>query len=156
MVVEPFRNDKLSLNLGKFGHLISHINVITSTLQEADVSIFLSLEAGDMLFLDTSHVFQPYGDTIYILTFLLPRLKSGVYVHIHDVFLPLDYPSLWMNEQRRQYTEQWALGAFLHGNTQWKTVLMSRALEDDGVELPGPPSASQNKEFRSSAFLKKV
>ncbi len=71
----------------------------------------------------SSHVSQPYGDTLFELLWILPRLKSGVIVHVHDIFLPYDYPEVWTNlDQARQYTEQWVLAAFLYKNQDWKVL----------------------------------
>ncbi len=73
-------------------------------------------------YLCSSHVFQPYGDTMFEFFQILPRLKVGVIVHVHDIFLPFDYPPSWMQTQFRQYTEQYVLGAFLHGNSNWEVI----------------------------------
>jgi hypothetical protein len=69
--------------------------------------------AGDLLFLDNSHVIRPYGDVLLELLWVLPRLKPGVLVHVHDIFLPYEYPADWMLGELRPYTEQYLLAAFL-------------------------------------------
>lgn len=73
---------------------------------------FIAIE-GDILILDNSHVTRPYGDVIFELLWILPRLKRGVFVHLHDIFLPWEYPAQWMLHELRPYTEQYMLAAFL-------------------------------------------
>lgn len=70
-------------------------------------------QAGDLLFLDNSHVTRPYGDVVFEFLYILPRLRPGVVVHIHDVFLPYEYPMDWMLREVRPYTEQYMLAALL-------------------------------------------
>jgi len=84
--------------------------VIRSKLEEVDVSHFDVLEAGDILFIDNSHrVFQGSDVTVFFLE-VLPRLRPGVLVQIHDIFLPFDYPMIWRN---RHYSEQYMLASYL-------------------------------------------
>jgi hypothetical protein len=83
---------------------------IRQRLEDCDLSLFDQLEPGDILFFDGSHrVFTNSDVTVFFLE-LMPRLKPGVIVHIHDIFLPLDYPPKW---QRRMYSEQYLLAAML-------------------------------------------
>ena len=49
-----------------------------------------------MLFVDTSHVVKTGGDVPWIFNQVLPRLRRGVVVHLHDIFLPWDYPQDWV------------------------------------------------------------
>jgi hypothetical protein len=84
--------------------------VIRQPLECADIALFEELEAGDVVFLDGSHrVFMNSDATVFFLE-VLPRLKSGVRVHVHDVFLPFDYPAMWAC---RHYSEQYVLAAYL-------------------------------------------
>ena len=92
--------------------------VIKQQLQHVDPSLFSSLHADDILFIDSSHVARPFGDVITELCILLPKLPAGVRVHIHDIFLPADYPhSTW---GMRPYTEQWLVWLMLWGNADWE------------------------------------
>lgn len=92
-------------------------------LQEIDLSFFEQLEAGDILFIDSSHVVARESDTIYELLSLLPCLKSGVLIHIHDIFLPYDYPVQWTKESYYFWAEQYMLDALLQGNSRYKVIL---------------------------------
>jgi predicted O-methyltransferase YrrM len=79
------------------------VRVVPSTLQAASADLFDTLVAGDMLFIDSSHILMPGSDVDVLLNRVLPRLPSGVLVHIHDIFLPFDYPPVW---GWRNYNEQ--------------------------------------------------
>jgi hypothetical protein len=79
-------------------------------LEEADLALFTSLKAGDILFFDGSHRSFQNSDVTVFFTEILPELASGVIVHIHDIFLPYDYPPDWLG---RLYNEQYLLAAML-------------------------------------------
>ncbi|WP_340644139.1 class I SAM-dependent methyltransferase [Phenylobacterium sp.] len=94
--------------------------VIRQPLERVDIAMFAGLEAGDILFLDSSHrSFQGSDVTVFFLE-ILPRLKSGVIVHIHDIYLPDDYLSghLW-----RLWNEQYLLAtALLFGGANFEIL----------------------------------
>lgn len=84
-------------------------------LQTADPAIFAALEPGDILFIDSSHILMPGTDVDWLFNRVLPALPPGVLVHIHDIFLPDDYPASWA---WRGYNEQQAIGPLLAGGFQ--------------------------------------
>ena len=79
------------------------VQVVASTVQTAPADLFGRLGPGDVLFIDSSHILMPGSDVDLLLNRVLPRLPSGVLVHIHDIFLPFDYPAAW---GWRAYNEQ--------------------------------------------------
>jgi hypothetical protein len=85
---------------------------IPATLRDAGLGPFQELDAGDILFIDSSHILMPGSDVDTLLNRVLPALPAGVRVHIHDIFLPDDYPAAW---QWRGYNEQLAVGMLLQG-----------------------------------------
>ncbi len=89
------------------------IEIVCSTVQEADPAIFAGLAAGDILSIDSSHILMPGTDVDLLLSTVLPRLPAGVLLHIHDIFLPDDYPAEW---QWRGYNEQQGIAALLAGS----------------------------------------
>jgi predicted O-methyltransferase YrrM len=89
------------------------IDLRKCVLAEADHSMFGTLRAGDMLFIDSSHILMPGTDVDQLFNRVLPLLAPGVLVHVHDIFLPEDYPASWA---WRGYNEQSALLPFLSGN----------------------------------------
>jgi predicted O-methyltransferase YrrM len=91
------------------------------TVQDADAALFGTLEPGDVLFIDSSHIAMPGSDVDLLFTTILPRLKPGVFVHVHDMLLPDGYPPDW---RWRGYNEQ-TLPAALLGSGGWKVIFSS-------------------------------
>ncbi len=98
----------------------SDITIINKVVQEVPDKEFNRLGENDILYIDSSHVSQPFGDTILELAYILPRLNKGVLVHIHDIFLPDNYPDDWL--PMRAFTEQFFLALFLHKNDAWEIL----------------------------------
>lgn len=88
---------------------------IARVLETGDAAIVADFEAGDMLFIDSSHVMVQGSDVDIAFNHLFPALPPGAFVHVHDVFLPHGYPRAW---DRRWYSEQnalvgWIVSGFL-------------------------------------------
>src|SRR5262249_24980228 len=88
---------------------ISDCNIRTP-LEDLDLSIFSELGPGDVLFVDCSHCIYMNSDATVFFMDILPSLRTGVTVGVHDIFLPFDYPAKWVN---RYYSEQYVLAAYL-------------------------------------------
>lgn len=97
-------------------------SVIKEKVQKVGYKLFEELEAGDMLFIDSSHVVRCGGDVNFLYLEVLPRLKPGVLVHSHDIFLPQEYPRRWVVDLRLFWTEQYLLHAFLAFNSAFEVV----------------------------------
>ncbi len=82
------------------------LTLLRTTVDKAPPTLFRMLQAGDILFLDSSHILMPGSDVDLILNRILPALAPGVIVHVHDIFLPDDYPVDW---SWRGYNEQLGL-----------------------------------------------
>jgi predicted O-methyltransferase YrrM len=89
---------------------------------DADIPDIAALQAGDILFIDSSHVAMPGTDVDRLFLDVMPRLAAGVLVHVHDVLLPDAYPPAW---SWRGYNEQTVVGALLAGEG-WGIVFASR------------------------------
>jgi predicted O-methyltransferase YrrM len=87
------------------------IEIINATAQTVDMVVFEALQAGDILFIDSSHILMPGTDVDFLFNRVLPALPAGVLVHIHDIFLPDDYPESWT---WRGYNEQQAAAPLIH------------------------------------------
>lgn len=74
-----------------------------TTVQEAGTVPFRDLRSGDMLVVDSSHILMPGSDVDFLLGHVVPELPAGVLLHLHDIFLPYDYPAAWA---WRGYNEQ--------------------------------------------------
>ena len=83
----------------------------------------MTLEANDILFIDSSHVLKVGSDVHHLFAEVLPALKPGVYTHFHDIFFPFEYPYAWIQEGR-YWTEAYALRAFLQFNTTFEIVVL--------------------------------
>ncbi|MFN4275026.1 MAG: class I SAM-dependent methyltransferase [Ferrovibrio sp.] len=88
------------------------IRFVPAVMQTADPAIFATLQPGDILFIDSSHILMPGTDVDWLFSRVLPLLPAGVVVHIHDIFLPDDYPRSWA---WRGYNEQQAVVPMLIG-----------------------------------------
>ncbi|PWB67813.1 MAG: hypothetical protein C3F14_01125 [Deltaproteobacteria bacterium] len=96
--------------------------VIRKNIEDVGGDIFLELAENDILFIDSSHMIRPQGDVLFEYLELLPSLRKGVIVHLHDVFSPRDYPEPWVKEEVRFWNEQYLMEAFLTSNREWKIL----------------------------------
>lgn len=98
------------------------VNVVKEKVETIDKKIFASLSEKDILFIDSSHIIRPQGDVLFEYLEILPVLKSGVFVHIHDIFTPRDYLDEWIVDEVRFMNEQYLLEAFLTFNEKYKII----------------------------------
>jgi predicted O-methyltransferase YrrM len=96
--------------------------VVRQRVEEAPAALFRQLGAGDLLFIDSSHMIRPQGDVLFEILELLPSLAPGVIAHFHDIFSPRDYPRHWLEKEVRFWNEQYLLEAFLSSNREWKVI----------------------------------
>ncbi len=99
--------------------------LVAEKVEDVELARFEALEAGDVLFIDTSHVVRTGGDVVWLYGRVLPRLRLGVHVHIHDVFLPGDYPEQWVREGWG-WNENYLVEAFLQFNSGYEIVLAAQ------------------------------
>jgi hypothetical protein len=98
--------------------------LIRQRVQDLPLSMFEKLEAGDVLFIDTSHVLKVQSDVVRELLEILPILKPGVIIHIHDVFSPYDYPVDWVKRKiRLACNEQYAVEGLLLDGSHYRVLL---------------------------------
>lgn len=100
----------------------SGLEIVRRRVEEVGGDLFSELDSGDILFIDSSHVIRPQGDVLFEYLELLPTLKPGVIVHIHDVFSPRDYLKEWVVDQKKLWNEQYLLEAFLTHNRDWRVI----------------------------------
>ena len=131
------------------------VTFLRQTVHQAGLQPFERLAAGDILFIDSSHILMPGSDVDFLFGHVLPRLAPGVRVHIHDVFLPDDYPTAW---DWRGYNEQQGVIGLLQGGgfalefaSHWVATRMTSALPSWLTALPLPAGA-----FETSFWLSKV
>ncbi len=102
--------------------------------EKVPLEVFTSLQAGDVLFIDSSHTVRAGGDVTHLFGEVVPLLAPGVLVHVHDVYLPYPYPREWITHTRWYWAEQDLLRAFLAFNDRfevtWAAYAVHRAQPD--------------------------
>lgn len=106
--------------------------VVRSALEDIDQAMFRTLAAGDFLFIDSSHRAFTNSDVTTFFLDILPRLPAAVVVHVHDIFLPWDYPREWSG---RYYSEQYLMACWLLAGPQRCRLLLSNAFVSYDAEL---------------------
>jgi len=99
-----------------------NLQVIERQVQDVDPTIFRSLQADDILFVDSTHVSKAGSDVNHIFFEILPMLKPGVVIHFHDIFHSFEYPREWISEGRA-WNELYLLRAFLMHNPDYQILL---------------------------------
>jgi len=120
--IEPFPRDFLRKGFPGLQTLIE------KNVQEINLEFFSQLQSGDILFIDSSHTVKVGGDVNYLFLEVLPRLKPGVIVHVHDIFLPFEYRRDWVVDEFRFWSEQYLLQAFLSFNLEFEVLMANRYL----------------------------
>ena len=103
--------------------------IIRKPFESIDFDIVSELNANDVLFLDNSHRILPNSNSMIFFLEILPRLKRGVIVHLHDIYLPYDYPQFMCD---RFYSEQYGLAIYLLANPdKYETILPNYFISED-------------------------
>lgn len=103
--------------------------ILRQPFKNIDFDFASELNANDVLYVDNSHRILPNSDSTVFFLEILPRLKRGVIVHIHDIYLPYDYPKFMCN---RFYSEQYGLAMFLLANPQkYEPILPNYFISED-------------------------
>ncbi len=100
----------------------ARVTLLEQRLQDTDLALFQTLEAGDVLLIDSTHVARTGSDVNFVLFEVLPALAPGVHVHFHDIHYPFEYPLEWVR-QGRAWNEVYALRAFLQFNSEFRIVV---------------------------------
>ena len=103
--------------------------MVPEHVQQLDLGLFETLHAGDILFIDSSHVVSTGSDVVQEYLQILPRLKPGVLVHVHDIFLPSDYPRKAVLDNLWFWSEQYLLQAFLSFNHEFEILWSASAMQ---------------------------
>lgn len=107
---------------------LARTTLIKGFVQDVPMEVYTSLVDGDILFVDSSHVGKFGSDVNHLLFNIVPRLSDGVWIHVHDIFWPFEYPLAWF-EQGRAWNEAYLLRAFLCQNTQVEVAIFPSYLE---------------------------
>lgn len=104
--------------------------VIESPLQRAPLELFDRLGEGDVLFYDGSHCSKVASDVNWFFFRVLPRVRPGVLIHVHDIFFPHEYPRPWIFERGQTWNEQYILQALLMNSTAYQVEIVNRMLAE--------------------------
>lgn len=116
--------------------------ILEKRVQDVPLSLFEELDVSDFLFIDSTHVLKTGSDVVHELANILPRLRSGVIIHFHDVFYPFEYPHNWV-QQNRSWNELYALRAFLAYNERFDILFFN----DYFVQMRRESIAAAAKDF---------
>ena len=149
--IEPYPSEVLKKGFPGLSELIP------TQVEALDKSFFAQLEEGDILFIDSSHVVRIGGDVVFLYLEVLPRLKAGVIVHIHDIFWPHHYPKEWVVERQFFWTEQYLLQALLTHNATFEVLWCGSYMylkypERLRAAFPPPPGLGCRQNYFSSSF----
>jgi predicted O-methyltransferase YrrM len=93
----------------------ARVTIHEVAVQDVSLDVFDRLGHGDVLFVDSTHVVKAGSDVNHLVFEVLPRLRPGVWVHLHDIFFPFEYPEAWVREGRAWH-EAYLVRAFLAFN----------------------------------------
>lgn len=109
--------------------------LFTQEIQQFGLKFFTKLTNGDILFIDSSHVFKAGSDVEYEFLQIYPKLNEDVYIHIHDIFFPYDYPYDWNEKRNRFWNEQYHLETFLMFNKKYEIITSLSVVNDAQKEM---------------------
>ena len=135
------------------------VNLIREKVEDVDMNAFEILEENDILFIDSSHIIRPQGDVLFEFLEILPKIKKGVLVHVHDIFTPKDYPDNWILKDHRLWNEQYLLEAFLTCNSNFKIIGAVNHLHhqySEEIHAKCPVLASQKTREPGSFWMVRV
>lgn len=122
--IEPYPEDRLD-------NAKLQIELIAKRVEEIDLDFFSCLQTNDILFIDSSHTVKFGSDVCYEFLEILPGIARGVWVHVHDIFFPRDYPAEWLIKRRLAVNEQYLLEAFMSFNRNFEVALSNHWLSID-------------------------
>jgi hypothetical protein len=116
ITIDPYPSEELE------GKLPSDVKLCRLPVQDVSLGEFESLCENDILFIDSSHVCRIGSDVQFLFLEVLPRIRPGVVVHVHDIFIPVEYPKQWVIDWHRFWNEQYLLQMFLSFNTVFEVL----------------------------------
>ena len=133
--------------------------LIRERVETLDPAFFQQLDNNDILFIDSSHVVRTGGDVVFEYLEVVPRLRPGVLVHVHDIFLPFEYPLVWPRDMKMFWTEQYLVQAFLAFNAEFEIVLAVSYLNAhhrEALARAAPIYAEQRGARPASLWIRRV
>jgi predicted O-methyltransferase YrrM len=119
-----------------------------------DLEAFKSLAENDILFIDSSHVIKTGNDVVFLYLKVIPELAPGVLIHIHDIFLPYDYPKDWVTVKRWDWNEQYLVQALLMNSNAFDVLWAGYYLQKTRPDF-AQIFSSTNRHPAQSLWLRK-
>jgi hypothetical protein len=129
--------------------------IYTDNVQNISIDIFKQLQAGDFLFIDSSHVAKIGSDVLYLLRNVLPSLNEHVFIHFHDIFFPFEYPKT-LHEKGWAWNECYMINAFLQYNTAFSIMLFGHYLGTHHSDMLSKGTPLCLKNIGGSLWLEKI
>tara|TARA_A200000113_G_scaffold136143_1_gene122437 strand:- start:318 stop:1313 length:996 start_codon:yes stop_codon:yes gene_type:complete len=133
-----------------------HIKILRSKLEQTSLDWTKELSDGDFLFIDSSHMIRPQGDVLYEYLEVIPMLNTGVFVHVHDIFSPRDYPETWLKTDVKFWNEQYLLETLLSNSNRYKVIASLNYLAKDYFEELKKVCPHLNAKHEPAAFYFEV
>lgn len=133
-----------------------HIKILRSKLEQTSLDWTKELSDGDFLFIDSSHMIRPQGDVLYEYLEIIPTLNPGVFVHVHDIFSPRDYPETWLKKDVKFWNEQYLLETLLSNSNRYKVIASLNYLAKDYFEELKKVCPHLNAKHEPAAFYFEV
>ena len=131
-------------------------------IQKAELTepnFFDQLEENDILFIDSSHVIRTGNDVTFLYLEILSRLKKGVLVHVHDIFLPYNYPTDGILNKQVFWSEQYLLQAFLSLNDSYEILFANyymRSKHPQKMRTVFKPPPGYHRRGTTSFWIRKI
>lgn len=145
--IDPYPNPMLKNGFNCISQFIE------KKVQDIDFKFFEKLDKNDVLFIDSSHVVKINSDVCYEYLELLPRLKKGVLIHIHDIFLPREYPKEFLINKKYFWNETYLIQAFLMYNDAFRIIWMGNYMK---LKYPKKCRKMFRGQKSQSLWIKKV
>ena len=129
--------------------------LVRTKAQDVPDEVFTELQAGDVLFVDTTHTVKIASDVNHIVLRVLPLLNEGVIVHIHDIFMPYEYPRFFFADFALYWAEQYLLQAFLAFNSSFEVLCGVHALGRERGDRMAAVGALASGEIGSSFWIRR-
>ncbi|MBL8384242.1 MAG: class I SAM-dependent methyltransferase [Burkholderiales bacterium] len=153
--VEPYPSPWLAAAIRGSGGA----RLLVHGVQQAPLDLFGALDANSLLFIDSSHVSKLGSDVNFLFLDVLPRLAPGTWVHVHDIYLPYEYPAAhFFGPNKLFWNEQYLLQAFLAGNRDFEVVLPGYMVQRDMAREFGaafPRYDSRRHRLTSSFWMRR-
>jgi predicted O-methyltransferase YrrM len=106
-------------------------SILYQCLEDVELSK-IPVQEKAIIFIDSSHITRARGDIPYLFNRIMPKLSQGTLVHVHDIFMPYDYPFLY---QKRFYTEQYILHALLSNSPRYRTIFSTHYMTRNHLKI---------------------